>query len=241
MQAKLRYSAVLAFLTLACIIYLVAKHASAPQHRKARRSYMGSKLGPPESLGSSNNVLLASPSHSRAFNSSLCTMASCFDFSLCEGRPFRLYVYPLEEAVLITFKTHSKSIKQCKNTFPSCHLMWLLRVNSFSGVSFYWTHLPHTSWVGQKLPLLKTFATCKKQDLKMIFLTKYDILHSTPLMMIFLIEGASLLLLHEDSCRPARVSVNIFAFHLSKIMFIPGHNFATSWINIKVLNVLTKV
>jgi len=96
MQAKLRYSAVLALLTLACIIYLVAKHASAPQHRKARRSYMGGKLGPP---GSSNNILLASPSHSRAFNSTLCTMASCFDFSLCEGRPFRLYVYPLEEAV----------------------------------------------------------------------------------------------------------------------------------------------
>lgn len=175
MQAKLRYSAVLAFLTLACIIYLVAKHASAPQHRKARRSYMGSKLGHP---GSSNNVLLASPSHSRAFNSTLCTMASCFDFSLCEGRPFRLYVYPLEEAVLITFKTHSKSIKQSKNTFPSCHLMWLLRVNSFSGLSFYWTHLPHTSWVGQKLPLLKTFATCKKQDLKMIFPVEDDILHS---------------------------------------------------------------
>ena len=111
-----------------------------------------------------------------------------------------------------------------------------------------------------------TFCTLK-QDLMLIFLTKYDILYSTPLMMIFLIEGdffrtkkqdlmmirkqdrkliflmegASLLLLHEDSCRPARVSVNIFAFHLSKIMFIPGHNFATSWINIKVLNVLTKV
>jgi len=61
---------------------------------------MGSNLGPPGSLGSSNNVLLASPSiNNRAFNSTLCTMASCFDFSLCEGRPFRLYVYPLEEAV----------------------------------------------------------------------------------------------------------------------------------------------
>ena len=107
MQAKLRYSAVLAFLTLACIIYLVAKHASAPQHRKARRSYMGRKLEPPGSLGSSNNVLLASPSHSRAFNSTLCTMASCFDFSLCEGRPFRLYVYPLEEAV--TFNAQSRN------------------------------------------------------------------------------------------------------------------------------------
>ena len=108
MQAKLRYSAVLAFLTLAGIIYLVAKHASAPQHRKARRSYMGSKLGPPGSLGSSNNVLLASPSHSRAFNSTLCTMASCFDFSLCEGRPFRLFVYPLEEAV--TFNAQSRNL-----------------------------------------------------------------------------------------------------------------------------------
>ena len=111
MQAKLRYSAVLAFLTLACIIYLVAKHASAPQHRKARRSYMGSKLGPPGYLESSNNVLLASPSHSRAFNSTLCTMASCFDFSLCEGRPFRLYVYPLEEAVTFNAQSRNPDLK----------------------------------------------------------------------------------------------------------------------------------
>ena len=75
----------------------------------------------------------------------------------------------------------------------------------------------------------------------MIFLTKYDILHSTPLTMIFLILGASLLLLHEDSCRSARVSVNIFSFRISKILFIPEYAWATSWINIKVLNVLAKV
>ena len=161
MQAKLRYSAVLAFLTLACIIYLVAKHASAPQHRKARRSYLGSKLGPPGSLGSSNNVLLASPSHSRAFNSTLCTMASCFDFSLCEGRPFRLYVYPLEEAVLITFKTQSKLIKECKNTFPPDAMS--AQSELFFLYIILLTHLPHTSWVGQKLPLLKTFTNGTKK------------------------------------------------------------------------------
>ena len=103
MHAKLRYSAVLAFLLLACLVYLVAKHASAPQHRKARRSYLGrgpsNESGPPGILsGRWNNVLLAPPPP-RPLNSTLCTMASCFDFSLCQGRPFRLYVYPLEEAV----------------------------------------------------------------------------------------------------------------------------------------------
>ena len=104
MHAKLRYSAVLAFLLLACLIYLVAKHASAPQHRKERRSsYLGrshgGQPGPPGILsGRWNNVLLAPPPP-RPLNSTLCTMASCFDFSLCNGRPFRLYVYPLEEAV----------------------------------------------------------------------------------------------------------------------------------------------
>ena len=102
MQAKLRYSALLAFLILFCILYLLAKHASAPQHRKARRSYLGrssdekGKAGPPGIL--SENVLVA-PLPSRPLNSTFCTMASCFDFSLCSGRPFRLYVYPLEDAV----------------------------------------------------------------------------------------------------------------------------------------------
>ena len=112
MHAKLRYSAVLAFLLLACLIYLVAKHASAPQHRKERRSsYLGrshgGQPGPPGILsGRWNNVLLAPPPP-RPLNSTLCTMASCFDFSLCHGRPFRLYVYPFEEAVnqITTFQS----------------------------------------------------------------------------------------------------------------------------------------
>ena len=108
MHAKLRYSAVLAFLICLCLLYLLAKHASAPQHRKARRSYLGRRLsdesGPPGILsgpnfGGQNNVLVAALPPPRPLNSTLCTMASCFDFSLCEGRPFRLYVYPLEDAV----------------------------------------------------------------------------------------------------------------------------------------------
>jgi len=100
MHAKLRYSAVLAFLICLCLLYLLAKHASAPQHRKARRSYLGSRRpGPDESGILSNNVVVAALPPPRPLNSTLCTMASCFDFSLCEGRPFRLYVYPLEDAV----------------------------------------------------------------------------------------------------------------------------------------------
>ena len=104
MQAKLRYSTLLAFLILTCLLYLLAKHASAPQHRKARRSYLGRSSDEGQSgllsgpLGFRNNVLVASPP-ARPLNSTLCTMASCFDFSLCSGRPFRLYVYPLEDAV----------------------------------------------------------------------------------------------------------------------------------------------
>ena len=114
MQAKLRYSALLAFLIFTCLLYLLAKHASAPQHRKARRSYLGrtsdeGQSGPPGiqsgSLGGWNNVLVAPPSP-RPLNSTLCTMASCFDFSLCSGRPFRLYVYPLEDAVACFLFNH---------------------------------------------------------------------------------------------------------------------------------------
>ena len=103
MHAKLRYSAVLAFLICLCLLYLLAKHASAPQHRKARRSYLGGRPGPDESGILSNNVVVAALPPPRPLNSTLCTMASCFDFSLCEGRPFRLYVYPLEDAVCTSY------------------------------------------------------------------------------------------------------------------------------------------
>ena len=105
MQAKLRYSALLAFLIFSCLLYLLAKHAYAPQHRKARRSYLGrasdekGNSDPSGILSGTNDVLVALPPSSRAINSTLCTMASCFDYSLCSGRPFRLYVYPLEDAV----------------------------------------------------------------------------------------------------------------------------------------------
>ena len=86
MQAKFRYSALLALLLLLCLVYLGGRGARAPRHRKARRSYLrapGALATPPRP-----------PSTSAA-----CTMATCFDFSLCEGREFLVYVYPVEEAV----------------------------------------------------------------------------------------------------------------------------------------------
>ena len=126
MHAKLRYSAVLAFLICLCLLYLLAKHASAPQHRKARRSYLGrtsdeGQSGPPGILGGRNNVLVAPPPP-RPLNSTLCTMASCFDFSLCSGRPFRLYVYPLEDAVAgFVFTPSVDHIFSCKESTLKQH------------------------------------------------------------------------------------------------------------------------
>lgn len=39
------------------------------------------------------------PTVSKAFNSSYCTLSSCFDMTKCAGKPFRVYVYPLDENV----------------------------------------------------------------------------------------------------------------------------------------------
>ena len=86
MQAKVRYCAVLAVLLLLCLAYLVCRGARAPRHRKARRSYLGGQGA------------LATPPRPPN-TTAACTMATCFDFSLCEGRDFLVYVYPVEEAV----------------------------------------------------------------------------------------------------------------------------------------------
>jgi len=86
MQAKVRYCALLAVLLLLCLAYLVCRGARAPRHRKARRSYLGGQGA------------LATPSRPPN-TTAACTMATCFDFSLCEGRDFLVYVYPVEEAV----------------------------------------------------------------------------------------------------------------------------------------------
>ena len=90
MQAKQRYTALLLLLLLLGLVYMWGRagRRGRGQHRKHRKSYLAGQ----EARG----LVLLPPGgrQGQVVDSPHCTMETCFDFTLCEGRPFRYCVVP---------------------------------------------------------------------------------------------------------------------------------------------------
>jgi len=92
MNAKKRYGfTFISVILLTLCYYWGSKFREKRQHRKVlRRSYMEN-----DKYLSSD---LSSPIDFRLKNS-FCNMETCFDYSKCSGRPFKVYVYPEDDNV----------------------------------------------------------------------------------------------------------------------------------------------
>jgi len=93
MNAKKRY----AFIILSVIFFGIC-HYWGSKFRRRKLKYQNSNeyLIHIENRFERKNSF---PEIAKAFNSSYCTLATCFDMTPCAGKPFKVYVYPLDENV----------------------------------------------------------------------------------------------------------------------------------------------
>ena len=93
MNAKKRY----AFIILSVIFFGIC-HYWGSKFRRRKLKYQNSDeyLTHIENRFERKNSF---PEIAKAFNSSYCTLATCFDMTQCAGKPFKVYVYPLDENV----------------------------------------------------------------------------------------------------------------------------------------------
>ena len=92
MNAKKRY----AFIVLSVIFLGICYFwGSKFRRRKLKYQNQNSYLKNTESI----ERIVISPETLKAFNYSYCAMDSCFEMSKCVGKPFKVYVYPLDENV----------------------------------------------------------------------------------------------------------------------------------------------
>ena len=97
MNAKKRYGFILISVILLTMCYFWGSKFREKGHRHKQKILRKSYIK--EYLNSDISRPKVVPSSRRMFNNSFCNMESCFDFSKCAGRPFKVFVYPEDENV----------------------------------------------------------------------------------------------------------------------------------------------
>ena len=97
MNAKKRYGFILISVILLTMCYFWGSKFREKGHRHKQKILRKSYIK--EYLNSDISSPKVVPSSRRMFNNSFCNMESCFDFSKCAGRPFKVFVYPEDENV----------------------------------------------------------------------------------------------------------------------------------------------
>ena len=119
MNAKKRYSLILISVILLSFCYFWGSKFRKKRHkfRVKKKSYIEEDF-----FNSINNIYIEPRRRApnveedmKLFNSTLCTMERCFDFSRCSGRPFKVYVYPEDDNVPLS-SSYSKILSAIKDS-----------------------------------------------------------------------------------------------------------------------------
>ena len=101
MNAKKRYSFILISVILLSMCYFWGSKFRKKRHklRVKKKSYIEEDFFNSHIYIEPSRIVPSFEEDAKLFNSTLCTMERCFDFSLCSGRPFKVYVYPEDDNV----------------------------------------------------------------------------------------------------------------------------------------------